>query len=358
MEESPATPWASVFPEPAPIDVELYVRFVPRKLELVEGYLIDGPDRPKARLGLLALLLRNVGLKETLALAPRGVWEQAMRDVWGRQPGRAEPPLSAVGRMSGEGGSGEGDLGRTVMAFTVEDFQDLVRLLREHPEWREDLRRMVLAEELWQLPGFVQELANQTRLLAEAQRATEARLETLTARVEALAEAQRSTEQQLSRLAGSMEYRFQQVTESLDWLLERSLEERVRERAAAYFGKVFCELRVLANSEVDELLETAFKEGTITWEERQDVLEADVIARGRLRSTGEEAYLVAEVSRRVEAGDVQRAYRRAGRLQKVTGRAVAAVTGASIVAEARELAETLGVLPVKDESREGPAREA
>lgn len=106
MEESPSTTWPSVFPEPAPIDVELFVRFVPRKLELVEGYLIDRPDRPKARLGLLALLLRNVGLKEALALAPREVWEQAMRDVWGREPGRAEPPLSPVGPTGGEGGSG------------------------------------------------------------------------------------------------------------------------------------------------------------------------------------------------------------------------------------------------------------
>ena len=59
------------------------MRFTPTKLELVEGYLIDGPDRPEARLKLLALLLRNVGLKAALRLAPREVWQQAMREEWG-----------------------------------------------------------------------------------------------------------------------------------------------------------------------------------------------------------------------------------------------------------------------------------
>ncbi|MDR7415092.1 MAG: hypothetical protein QN193_07015 [Armatimonadota bacterium] len=30
------------------------------------------------------------------------------------------------------------------MPFTVKDFQDLVRLLRERPEWRDELRRVLL----------------------------------------------------------------------------------------------------------------------------------------------------------------------------------------------------------------------
>jgi hypothetical protein len=38
------------------------------------------------------------------------------------------------------------------MAFTVEEFQDLIRLLQERPEWRADLRRLVLTDELLALP--------------------------------------------------------------------------------------------------------------------------------------------------------------------------------------------------------------
>lgn len=83
MEGFPGPDWPVPAPEPAPIDSELYTGFTPSKVELVEGYLIDGPDRPEARLKLLALLLRNVGLKATLRLAPREVWLQAMREEWG-----------------------------------------------------------------------------------------------------------------------------------------------------------------------------------------------------------------------------------------------------------------------------------
>ena len=94
------------------------------------------------------------------------------------------------------------------MAFTVQDFHDLVRLLAEHPEWRDELRRLVLAEDLLHLPRLVRELGEQTRCLAEAQQRTETRLEALTTRVEALtervdalAEAQRRTEARLEALA-------------------------------------------------------------------------------------------------------------------------------------------------------------
>ena len=38
------------------------------------------------------------------------------------------------------------------MAFTVQDFHDLIALVTQHPEWRAELRRLVLTEELLALP--------------------------------------------------------------------------------------------------------------------------------------------------------------------------------------------------------------
>ena len=73
------------------------------------------------------------------------------------------------------------------MAFTVQDFHDLIGILEQHPEWRTELRRLVLTEELLSLPQIVHDLA-------EAQRRTEQR-------VEELAEAQRRTEQRIEELA-------------------------------------------------------------------------------------------------------------------------------------------------------------
>jgi hypothetical protein len=64
---------------------------------------------------------------------------------------------------------------------TINDLHDLVRLLREHPEWQAELRRLILTDELLELPSLV-------RQLVEAQRRTEEQVAQLT-------EAQRRTEE-------------------------------------------------------------------------------------------------------------------------------------------------------------------
>jgi hypothetical protein len=45
------------------------------------------------------------------------------------------------------------------MAFSVEDLGDFLALLRQHPEWRDAVRREVLTQELLELPIVVGRLA-------------------------------------------------------------------------------------------------------------------------------------------------------------------------------------------------------
>lgn len=63
---------------PAPITIEQYLAFTPEKLELIDGYLIGGPETPEARLHLLALLLSNCGLEAAVRLAPPDDWREAL----------------------------------------------------------------------------------------------------------------------------------------------------------------------------------------------------------------------------------------------------------------------------------------
>ena len=49
------------------------------------------------------------------------------------------------------------------MAFTVREFQDLVQLLRERADWREELRQTLLSDDFLALPGIVRELAEAQR---------------------------------------------------------------------------------------------------------------------------------------------------------------------------------------------------
>jgi hypothetical protein len=67
------------------------------------------------------------------------------------------------------------------MPFTIEEFRDLLRILEECSEWRSELRRVLLTDDLLSLPQVVRELA-------EEQRATEKQLQSLTERIGDLTE--------------------------------------------------------------------------------------------------------------------------------------------------------------------------
>lgn len=209
------------------------------------------------------------------------------------------------------------------MAFTVEDFRDLMRLLEERPEWRAELRRAVLTDELLALPELV-------RALAEAQRRTEVA-------VAALAEAQRHTE----TLVGGM-------LVDLGELKSDSLERRYRERGPAYFARLVRQARVLAGEELLDVLEAAVEQGQIPAHEAQDIALADVVIRGRRREDDTEVYLVVEVSWGVDAHDVERAARRAALLQEAGLVAVPVVAGKVILPEAVERARELRVWRLTD----------
>lgn len=74
-------------PEPGlegrPVTLAEYRAFTPEKLELLSGYLIAPPEEPEERRRLLRLLLVNVGLVETLRLAPEARWREALDRAFG-----------------------------------------------------------------------------------------------------------------------------------------------------------------------------------------------------------------------------------------------------------------------------------
>jgi uncharacterized protein YoxC len=87
------------------------------------------------------------------------------------------------------------------MTQEIRSAQDLIRLLRENPEFREEVRRYVLTEELLSLPAVVRELAGHVAALAEAQRRTEERLDRLEERVTFLEERMLRAEERIEELA-------------------------------------------------------------------------------------------------------------------------------------------------------------
>jgi hypothetical protein len=189
------------------------------------------------------------------------------------------------------------------MAFTVEEFRDLLRLLEERPEWRAELRRAVLTEELLTLPELVRTLA-------------EARLDIVTL--------------DLADLKGD------------------SLERRYREHGPAYFGRLVRRSRVLTAAEVMDLLEPIVERGELSALEADEVALADLVIRERRREDNTEVYLVVEVSWGVGPYEVERVAHRAELLRRTGVLAMPVVAGKAILPEAARRAQELRVWQLTD----------
>ncbi len=292
------------------------------------------------------------------------------------------------------------------MPFEIQDFHDLIRLLEAHPEWRAELRRLVLSEELLRLPELVQQLIEAHRRaeerlqhveerlerleatvaqLIEAQRKAEERLqhveerlERLEATVAQLIEAQRKAEERLQRAEARLErvekrlervekrlelveIRLDRVEVRLDGVekrLEKTedrlskvwggfLESRYRERAHAYFAPILSRIRVISSDQLVQLLDEALEAGRLTETDRRDLLLTDLVLQGHREEQA--VYLVAEISGLISEDDVRRAVDRAQALARATDRPViAAVAGDTLPDDVQSLAAQRGVWCITD----------
>ena len=216
------------------------------------------------------------------------------------------------------------------MAFTVEDYRDLVQLLSEHPEWRSELRQLLLSDELLTLPEIVKELA-------EAQQRAEERLA--------------NVEDRLSRIETAIQHLTEQVTELtvnqqrmgniVSRLKGESLEWSYRNKIYGYFGYLMRRLKVVDLSTIDEALETTLAPG-----EFRDVFRLDLLATGQLRESagGPEVWLAIEISSVVDSNDVDRAWRRASLIRRVGPLVLPVAAGERVIPEAATAARDQNVV--------------
>jgi hypothetical protein len=225
--------------------------------------------------------------------------------------------------------------------------EDLLALEQRNTEER--LNRLEVAME--KLAEAQHRTEEQMAALAEAQRHTEKQ-------VEALAEAQRHTEEEIANLTRNVQImtrRIDALSQNVGYLMGSDLERRYRERAPAYFRSLARRLYVLPAHELDALLDKAMQEGKLAEAEADEIMEADIVMRGRRREDDAEVYLVVEVSWGVGPHDVERAARRATLLGKIGFPTLAVVAGQSITYEAASLAQRMNTWQVLDGRSISPA---
>ena len=235
----------------------------------------------------------------------------------------------------------------------ITDFHDVVRLLEQHPEWRAELRRLVLTEELLALPDQIAELTRQVTRLTEAQARIEERLVRTEGRLVRIEEWQARTEEWQAQIEGRQartEARLDSLTgvvkrlnDDVGTLKGKGLETHYRLHGSPLFGSLLRRPHVLSSEELSDILDPSMDQGSLSSDEALEVRRADLVVRGTRREDRTLVYLVVEVSWTIDLEDVERAARRSVHLAKTGLSVLPVVAGETVRPEAADQAQKLKV---------------
>lgn len=242
------------------------------------------------------------------------------------------------------------------MTTQIETMNDILRILREDPEARQQLRALLLTEEILELPAkvarlteLVEQLTGQVQELTAAQKATDERLTRFIAyqegvnarqetaiqelresgarqetaiqelrefkdRQEVFNQEQREFNQEQREFNARTDHRLETLETKFDYLLGDNLEARMERaimpRLARHYGLHRTELLqsqfTLPHAHFEQRLNAAVTAAKITREQADTLRQADFIVRARRESDQAEVFCVVEVSWTVDQHDIAR----------------------------------------------------
>lgn len=260
----------------------------------------------------------------------------------------------------------------------IKTFKDIIRILREKPEWMEELRRLVLTEEILDFPknferfeekefkplkektdkiekdvgvlkedvGVLKEdvkvLKEDVNVLKEDVKILKEDVEVLKEDVKVLKEDVKILKEEVFILKGDVKKMKDDISE----LKGDNLERRAQEKAPAFFGKLIKKCRVIKIEDLQVSLDEAEEKGIIKEEERDKAVLIDLVVSGNLKEGSKEKVLLAvEVSYKIDEDDVFKAEERAKIIEKVYKiKTIGVVLGKEISEKAKIAASELAVL--------------
>jgi len=200
-------------------------------------------------------------------------------------------------------------------------FADIVRALKAHPDWLEEIRKIILTTELIELPKKFEELLK--------------RIENLENRVEKIEQDVAILKQDVAVLKKDMKY----LKGEFGRFKGKEFERTIRERYYAYFGRLLRKSKLIPFEKLLPVIDDLEEKGVITEKEREELLNVDLVISGEIKRTKKSVVLAAEVSYSLQQDDLERAYERACILSKVLNKEVIPVV---VFVEAKEEMEKLG----------------
>ena len=195
---------------------------------------------------------------------------------------------------------------------TINDISDLVRILREQPDWAEAVRGMLLSQELLKLP----------ETFAEFAKATQARFDAVDQRFDAMDQRFDGIDQRfdgIDRRLDRVDQRFARIDGSLDDLGGPVYEEKIARNLSSYVNQHLAlrlpdvlkgpqgtdrQFEIEAQDSVDQ--------SRISQEELNTLLQADLIFTAWPHGGETPENVVAETGMTAADGDVNLAADRAG----------------------------------------------
>ncbi len=257
------------------------------------------------------------------------------------------------------------------MSYVINTIEDLERILRENPEWRERIRSLILEEELRRLPArferFVEEefrpLRADVEVLKEDMKVVKGDVEVLKSDVEVLksdvevlksdVEVLKSDVEVLKSDVGILKKDVGVLKIDVAKLRGESFERKVRENAPAFLGRVIRRLRPIDKFTLADILDDAIDSGLIDEDMKDFALKVDFAGKGRLKETGKEVHVALEATLTLYPEDVEKVFKRAMIISKAVGQeTIPVVVYLNAKEEALSLAEEIGVLAVKTVAEE------
>ncbi len=234
--------------------------------------------------------------------------------------------------------------------YRVRSFYDIVQALKEHPEWLEEIRRMVLTDELLNLPKkFDEFVENEFKPLAKRVDRLEQDVKVLKQDVSVLKQDVKVLKQDVAVLkqdVAGLKQDVKVLKQDVGELKGDNFERKIKEKIASYLGRFLRRIKLIDNARLADLLDEAVDVGVISEEDKDQVLYADGVVKGKSRKDGGEAWILFEISTVVDGHDVSRAVERAEILQKaVKGVVIPAVIGKNYAIPVEEV-KSKGVIAV------------
>ncbi|GAB5046313.1 hypothetical protein [Thermodesulfovibrio sp. TK110] len=259
----------------------------------------------------------------------------------------------------------EKDIEKEMREYPILTFADILHALKSHPEWLEELRKIILTTELLELPKKFNELLKKVDKIEKDVETLKQDVAVLKQDVAILKQDVAVLKQDVAILKQDVAVLKQDVAilkqdvavlkKDMAYLKGefgrfkgKDFERTIKERYYSFFGRILRKSRLIQFEEVVPILDDAEEKGLITEEQRDSVLNLDLLVKGEIKSTHKLVILAVEVSYSLYEDDIQRAIERAQILSHILHEEVIPTV---VTAEAKEdlekLADERGVFIIK-----------